>query len=337
MLDWLFGRRQDAPTTFAVVSAEHAPIRLESGSGPAYDFAAGLVWNDGLPAPDWVAFERWREGIADPAASGRAWEAAERGFVQHLAKALGAPYRVHESADALLLSTLDDRAARVVTDHIGQTRRRILRLLDGVAELPDAGKDVFLLFAETDDYYRYVSRYYPDGGEYAASAGMHIGGGCSHFAAHGDDLLHIEPTVVHEMTHSLVSHLPLPLWLNEGIAVNTERRLCMLGFDRDAAERQARHRRFWNPERMGAFWSGDAFHSGEQDVAELSYDLARQIVQGLATEWPTFRAFARQAHFEDAGERAANDTLGVDLGALVASVLDIDPDRAPGPSAAPAS
>ena len=30
---------------------------------------------------------------------------------------------------------------------------------------------------------------------------------------------------MHEMTHGSVAHLPLPLWLNEGLAVNTERRL----------------------------------------------------------------------------------------------------------------
>lgn len=304
---------------------------IDGGHGPSFPFEASLVWAEGLPTPDWQAFDAWRAGVQDDAQSASAWMDAERSFVLNLAKALGPPYRVHESADALLLSHLDDRRARVVIDHIARTRSRVVRLLDGLAEPPDLGKDVFLLFAEQDDYYRYISRYYPEGGEYAGSAGVHINAGCGHFAAHGDDLLHIEPTVVHEMTHSLVSHLPLPLWLNEGIAVNTERRLCASSLDYEVAERQARHRSFWNPERMAAFWSGDAFHSPGEHVAELAYDLARQIVQGLATNWPVFRDFALRADFADAGEEAANAVLGVGLGELVAGTLDLDVEQTPGP------
>ncbi|WP_397608648.1 hypothetical protein [Silanimonas sp.] len=335
MLAWLFGQRKDFRPTLSVVPADMAMRDIGGGHGPSFPFEASLVWAEDLPTPDWQAFDVWRAGIEDDTASASAWMDAERSFVLHLAKALGPPYRVHESADAFVLSHLDDRRARVVIDHIGRTRSRVIRLLDGLAERPDLGKDVFLLFAEQDDYYRYISRYYPEGGEYAGSAGIHINQGCGHFAAHGDDLLHIEPTVVHEMTHSLVSHLPLPLWLNEGIAVNTERRLCAASLDYEAAERQARHRSFWNPQRIADFWSGEAFHSPGEQVAELAYDLARQIVQGLATNWPVFRDFALRADFADAGESAANETLGVGLGELVASVLDLDPQQTPGPSLSP--
>lgn len=334
MLGWLFGRGT-APSTadFRALPQDAAPQRLESAVAAPFDFSGTLRWEERLPTPDWEALHAWWSATADAQESARLWLEAERGFLLHLAAALGPSYRVHESRDALLLSRLDDRAARVVTDHVARTRARVLRLLPGLAEVPDLGKDVFLLFADTDDYYRYISRYYPEGGEYAGSAGVHISQGCGHFAAHGTDLLHIEPTVVHEMTHSLVSHLPLPLWLNEGIAVNTERSLCAAGPDHELVERQARHRTFWNPERIAAFWSGEAFHSPGEHVAELAYDLARQLVQGLATNWPAFRSFALRAHFSDAGEAAAHELLGVGLGELVASVLDLDLDRTPGPIA----
>jgi hypothetical protein len=47
-----------------------------------------------------------------------------------------------------------------------------------------------------------------------------------------------------------------------------------------------------------------------------------------------FRDFALRADFADAGESAANETLGVGLGELVASVLDLDPEQTPGPALA---
>ena len=38
-----------------------------------------------------------------------------------------------------------------------------------------------IVFADEDTYYRYVSRYYGNAGEYATSGGMYLARNCPHF------------------------------------------------------------------------------------------------------------------------------------------------------------
>jgi hypothetical protein len=109
---------------------------------------------------------------------------------------------------------------------MGRTLGKITKVLDGIAQVPPWGKDILIVFDDADSYYNYVSYYYPDEErEFAYSGGMHINTGCSHYVTIKRELQSVEPVIAHEMTHGCLSHLPLPLWLNEGLAVNTEIRL----------------------------------------------------------------------------------------------------------------
>ena len=75
-----------------------------------------------------------------------------------------------------------------------------------------------------------------------------------------DNLAVIEPVIAHEMTHAALAHLKLPKWLDEGIAVNTEHRISTVTVHREhAMELIAKHRDFWNPEKMQEFWTGESF------------------------------------------------------------------------------
>ena len=62
------------------------------------------------------------------------------------------------------------------------------------------------------------------------------------------------------MTHLALAHLSLPKWLDEGIAVNLERRLTGL---RDSLytpkELHEKHLEFWNEQSIQEFWSGTSF------------------------------------------------------------------------------
>jgi len=143
----------------------------------------------------------------------------------HLRDALGAGFRLAESENCLLLSALEDNVANATLGFMERTLKRVVRTLDGIAQVTPEGKDILIVFDDEDSYYRYVSHAYPDGGEFANSGGMYINGGCGHFVTVRRDLSAIEPVIVHEMTHGCLAHLPIPLWLNEGLAVNTEQRL----------------------------------------------------------------------------------------------------------------
>jgi hypothetical protein len=163
---------------------------------------------------------------------------------------------------------------------------------------------------------------------------MHIAAGCSHFVTVKRDLRLLEATIVHEMTHACLEHLPLPVWLNEGLAVNTEQRLA--GAPRTAVDEPGRlHdklRRFWSVVGIQDFWSGIAFHLADSQT--LSYELARILVAQLANNWQPFAQFVLHADQADAGAAAAREYLGLDLGEAVTTLLERDTPRSWAPDPA---
>lgn len=208
-------------------------------------------------------------------------------------------------------------------------------LLGGLAAPRHDQRSILVVLDDEDSYYAYVSAGYPDGGEYGLSGGMFIDAGCPHFVTRRDDLALIEPVIAHELTHAALAHLRLPLWLDEGIAVNTERRLAPTAAGvHTPAQMHARHQAFWNGETIQQFWSGNAF-ARPDDGQMLSCDLARILVQHLSVDWAAFEAFAAHAERADAGHGAARRHLEVDLAAWVCALLErpTDPAWAPQPAA----
>ena len=160
----------------------------------------------------------------------------------------------------------------------------------------------------------------PDADELALSSGVFINQGYGHFVFVAEELERIEPVIAHEMTHSLLAHLPLPAWVNEGIAVNTERRLCPRsrnGFT--APELQSKFAEFWNAETIED-WSGKAWLRPD-DGNSLSYELATTFIGLAARDWSTFAAFVNAADVADAGDAAAQSHLGYSVTRLAEAVL----------------
>ncbi|MGE3431236.1 MAG: hypothetical protein AB7I22_09535 [Ramlibacter sp.] len=238
---------------------------------------------------------------------------------------------------AILVSTLPAHVADATLAYVNKTVQRIVQVLDGVAAVPEWGYDILIVFDDDEAYYCYVAHYYPDAGEFAASSGMYINAGCGHFVTVKADLRAIEPVIAHELTHACLSHLPIPAWLNEGLAVNTELPLCPPAqAPANPLQMHARHLKFWGVEEIQEFWSGKSFLRNDEGN-ELSYDLARVLVSQFAADWETFRPFALAADLADGGASAATQNLGIDLGAAVCAVLErqADPAWAPRPQAWP--
>lgn len=299
-----------------------APLSIAAPGVEDFSVGQHLSRPDGLPILDWQAAHQWVDTVAGEAAQADAWLACERAWLAHMRDALGPSQLLHETADAMLVSSLDEGSGQAMLDFVAKSVRRVVALLDGIAEAAPRGKELLIVFDDEDTYYRYVSHAYAEGGHFAASSGMYINAGCGHFVTVKNDLHAIEPVVVHELTHSCVDHLPIPAWLNEGIAVNTERRLCPPpGAQPDQRRMHERHCAFWGREEIQEFWSGKSFLRPDQGN-ELSYDLARIIVAHYATDWTSFRAFVLAASIEDSGARAARQCLGVDLGDMVAALLE---------------
>ena len=253
------------------------------------------------------------------------WTAAAGHWLQAMAAALPVRYRIHESEDFLLLSTLQDRPAEVFMQFCQSLRRRIVRNLEGIAIPRSGGKHVVMVFASEDEYYDYVAHYYPDdGGEYAMSAGMFIQHGYGHFVLFESEMEHMQPVIAHELTHCLLSHLPIPAWLNEGLAVNTEQAIFPHLADPRRSlyfphEIKAKHAAFWNAQTIQEFWSGKSFLRSD-DGNMLSYDLAKRITAVAARGEDAFRAFVLDADKRDAG-LSSEHWLGYPLEHLVIPVL----------------
>ena len=206
-----------------------------------------------------------------------------------------------------------------------KTRRRIQSALDGLVAESESGKLCVLIFADHDQYYEYVANYHLDGGEYPLSSGMFIQHGYGHFVFVQDHLSSLEPIIAHELTHCMLQHLPIPAWLNEGIAVNTERRLSPPGPPLyTAAQMHEKHVAYWNERTIQAFWSGKSWRRHDDGNA-LSYDLATHFVSMAATDFDNFRNFANAATLRDSGDGAAREHLGYPLQHLAEAVLGPGP------------
>jgi hypothetical protein len=304
-----------------MAGAPAGPDWVTSPGAPDFPLSRHLFVVDAIPMPDWPAVERWLDALA-PDAQDPAWIALQRAWLQHLGQALGPAYRLLEGPRALVLSSLEPAVGAATLGFMDRTLDRILRLLEGIAEAPAWGKGVLVVLDDADTYYRYIGQFYPGDGEAAGSSGMYIPEGCDHFVTMKADLGAIEPTIVHEMTHGCLVHLPLPVWLHEGLAVNTERRLSPGAPPMySAAEMRAMHRAYWDDTSIQAFWSGQSFFCpGNGNL--LSYDLAQVLVEQFSGHWDAFRAFVRDAHQDDAGAAAASRHLGIDLGIALAAVLE---------------
>ena len=198
---------------------------------------------------------------------------------------------------------------------------------------------MIIAFSEEDDYYQYISGFYPEG-EHPTSIGVHIHRGYSHVALLYDTELRAGQTIVHELTHHCLTHLPIPLWLNEGVAQHLQKTIgeayvpsasqttttaywgMVSGWKPPLVwdELAERHFNFWYPKRVQMFWAGTSF-SEPGDSVELSYSLAEILVHLLTQKGGDFLAFIRAAHADDAGQTAALDNLGCCLGEMVGTFL----------------
>ena len=303
-------------------AAKPAPARMLGPETPALALRTGTT----LPIVDWDAMRALEPATLDKAALDAFWTALARSWLETLRAALDARYAIRESERFLMLGSLDESRANVVLEFVERARKRILMVLDGVAADAEVGKVCLLIFDGEDRYYQYVSNYYSRGGEYALSGGMFLQHGYGHFVFVESEISAMEPTIAHELTHCMVQHLSLPAWLNEGIAVNTEQRLCPpLGRPLFTPEEmREKHVAFWDEATIQEFWSGKSWLRPDEGNM-LSYDLARIFVGLAAEDFDAFRAFANAADVADSADAAALKHLGYPVKNLAEAVLGEGP------------
>ena len=239
-----------------------------------------------------------------------------------------------ESPHFHLVSALEEKARTRMLDFLEQGRARLIRTLGDVAWIKTSGKHVILRFTDTDDYYAYISHFYPDG-EHGTSAGIFLRDGYCHIAYPESYTMDQErQTLAHELAHNLVAQLPLPRWLNEALAEAFCADLAGGRFavvDRDL---MAQHRAFWNAETIQEFWKGESFQTIEGQP--VSYSLAAVLLDIINRELKpspeAFRRFVKQSDWNNAGEEAAREQLETGLGEIAQVFLGAG-DWSPNPEA----
>jgi hypothetical protein len=283
-----------------------------------------VIWdtNKSIPIPAW---ESNQPAIKDDDKAGLHlyWTQAALTWLEKLSTAFNAPLQIYESEDFFLLSALQQRPSEVLLEYAQKAKKRNLGTLHGIASDEGYGKHVICVLHDEDAYYRYVSEYYPQDGEFAFSGGMFIQQGYGHFVFRQGDMDSMEPTLVHELAHALLSHLPIPAWVNEGLAVNTERRWAPRPSQYKPNEMAYMHANFWNSETMQEFWSGKSYLRPDEGNA-LSYDLAQRMIAYIGRDHGALANFVNAAVDEDSGQRAASDHLGISLNEITREAIGAD-------------
>lgn len=269
---------------------------------------------EGMPRPNWPVVSDWVESNVSSSNHGDAWIALAADWLDALGAALPAGYSRIESEEFMLLTNTESSVANRLLNWCENSRTIILDTLSGIARDDGLGKHVVLVFGDSDTYYDYLADFYPDQGEFGLSGGMFLDHGYGHLVLCMNYADQLERIIAHEITHALLRHLPMPLWLSEGVTQVVEDTVVGGSYFMIDREMVQRHRRCWNSNTIHSFWSGDCFFSPDEKQ-NLGYHLSQVLFRNLLTDYPRQVAdFLNAAHYSDAGNAALIDACGVTLG-----------------------
>jgi len=257
--------------------------------------------------------ERWNEAFTQAALI---WAERNRDVV-------GAPYGVLETDNFIILSPERPRIRKDLGRLMEQALKAIRHHLRGTPQLDKGhGKQVLFVFNDSDLYYQYLAHFYPEG-EHPMSGGVYLSGeGYGHMVLPSAERDVIRNTLIHELTHACLSHLSLPMWIDEAVAMWMEDKLLGNGLHLDR-ELYQWHQQTWDPDTIQFFWIGAAWSLPE--LSELSYSLAqvlwRKIETDLDAPQELMVEFIAKAQKSDGGEAAFQELFDHSLRDLVADFL----------------
>jgi hypothetical protein len=278
----------------------------------------GFELVEGFSRPNWKAIQGFIKEHVLKDELPDVWKFVAKCWLRQLASDLGGGCQIFESQSFYCLSDLVPEITDDLISFAESTVQKIRQTLREAAWTGFYGKHVLLLFSDADDYYSYISYLYKEG-EHPLTGGMFIRVGYGHIAVPFVTMHFAQSTLVHELVHNLLCHLPIPSWLNEGLAVTIER-LAVPSSSRINQDLVNEHLEHWNEKNIQAFWAGKSFRITGQDN-KLSYSLAEVFVNLLLEKGPDFVPFVRTANGRDAGQAAALAIFGCDLGDIAATFL----------------
>ncbi len=285
-------------------------------------------WNDSskkFTHPQWELIAEWLEARHPEAEWSAAWCDVAREWAKAVSIEIGSAQHLFESEHFILSASAGKSRATDVLRFLESTFDKIVR------EIPFAhpeesllGKCVVFIFSDTHQFYEYLSDFAEHDGESGLVGGVYINKGYGHFAMPSDDLSHYTDVLSHELSHAMVAHLALPVWLDEAIAMTVEDSVTHRNpyiLDREIIQR---HREYWDREKIMAFWKGESFWYADEGQ-ELSYHLAQflfsAVLSGGETSPDELHGFVESAEIRDAGFKAFRALFGHGLEDLLSEFL----------------
>ena len=276
--------------------------------------------HEDFPRPNWDAIAEHIKNSFDEHWFNEQWSLVVDVWLANIIEALGDGYWLGESHNFLIVSSDSEQSVNALARYLEDKLINILTSLTDIASDEGYGKHVVIVFDSKDQYYSYISYFYPEEGEFSGSAGIYLNRGYGHFALTSTSIDMNEIVVAHELTHACLDHLPLPLWLNEGITQIMEDKISRSGRFVADSEIMDQHRKFWGNEEIQQFWSGRSFYRPDEGN-ELSYHLARLVVGAISHNYDAFKEFVISANYHDGGEAAAQEVFGGSLGSVMEQFL----------------
>jgi hypothetical protein len=291
---------------------------------------SGAIQNrNGLPRPDWDVIFAWVEQNVAEDDLDDTWCNIALSWLNELSGPLPKGYESSASDNFFVLGKGTPAERDRYLRWCEFALCKVQQILPDVTSDEGYGKHLLIAFEEEDAYYDYISDYYPEEGKFGLSLGMFIDSGYGHIVICRAPLTEQERVIAHEITHNLIRHLPLPVWLNEGLTQVIEDMVMGSSYFVLAPEIGRDSRRYWNAETIQTFWSGESF--ADLDSQELSYALARILFSNLLRDYPKQTIpFLQAANYSDAGNAAVMEYCGTTLSDLAAQFLgpgDWQPNR----------
>jgi len=241
------------------------------------------------------------------------------GWLNALGENLGGNYQTYTSKSFYLITCEPEKFVSTFLKSMENIRHRIIQGL-GSLHLETDERLPVIIINDVEEYYAYISHFYPEEGTFAESGGVFLKALIPHFVFPQVSADGTIATASHELTHALLSHQELPIWLDEGMAVNMEATITNFNPFRLTQEKHNKHIEFWGEEEIQQFWSGHSF-SRPDEGNELSYQLAQLITRSLAENHEAFYSFVEDASYQDGGEASLIKHYGISLGDIVKNVF----------------
>jgi hypothetical protein len=311
----LFNPFNKRPSQSHVHSLDDVDLDLETIPG-------ALGTYEGIPRVNWDVVREAVKTYQDHPALNQIWTELAAQWLGLLGRSLNPIYKLYEGRHLLMLTAARPERVRLLLDTGDAAYERLQNLVRRTTAQRGNGKHAVIVMAVAAHYYAYLSYYHPEQDKpIAMSGGTFLSHGYRHTVIDGQRNTDYR-TLVHELAHDSVSHLTLPLWLDEGIAQSVED---MVPDYRPPFidGRQARlHRRYWSWFGLDHFWTGKSFHAVSSQ--RLSYQLADILFRNLRNDRKRGKRlgdFVTTATRDDVGAAACQQCFGCSLSDLAAEFL----------------